>query len=34
VRKPIQLTIWYDPATLLVDEMDVPAEGVNVKRTP
>lgn len=34
VRKPIQLTIWYDPVTLLVDEMDVPAEGVNVKRTP
>lgn len=34
VRKPIQLTIWYDPSTLLVDEMDVPAEGVNVKRTP
>lgn len=34
VRKPVQLTIWYNPTTLVVDEMDVPAENINVKRSP
>ncbi|HZZ66425.1 MAG TPA: hypothetical protein VFE17_13040 [Candidatus Baltobacteraceae bacterium] len=26
------ITVWYDPATLLVDEVDVPAQGVTIKR--
>jgi len=26
------ITLWYDPATLVVDEVDVPAQGVTVKR--
>ncbi len=27
-----QITVWYDPKTLIVDELDVPAQGVVVKR--
>jgi hypothetical protein len=30
----VQLTLWYDPKTLVVDEVDVPSQGVTVKRTP
>lgn len=29
----VQITLWYDPSTLVVDEVDVPAQGVTVKRT-
>jgi len=34
VKSPVQLTVWYDPKTLVVDEMDVPTEGVSVTRQP
>lgn len=34
VAKPMQFTLWYDPKTLIVDELDVPTEGFTVKRTP
>lgn len=34
VKSPVQLTVWYDPKTLVVDEMDVPTEGVSVTRRP
>lgn len=34
VKQPVQFTMWYDPKTLVVDEMDVPAEGVSVTRQP
>ncbi len=30
----VQITLWYDPNTLVVDEVDVPTQGVVVKRTP
>ncbi len=33
VATPVQLTLWYDPKTLVVDELDVPVEGVQVVRT-
>jgi|SRR5579884_850750 len=29
----LQITLWYNPATLVVDEVDVPSQGVTVKRT-
>jgi hypothetical protein len=29
----VQITLWYDPRTLVVDEADVPSQGVTVKRT-
>lgn len=32
VGSPVQMTMWYDPKTLVVDELDVPAEGVQVVR--
>jgi hypothetical protein len=32
VKSPLQFTLWYDPNTLVVDEMDVPTEGVLVTR--
>lgn len=32
VKTPVQLTVWYDPKTLVVDQLDVPAEGVLVTR--
>ncbi|HKU67034.1 MAG TPA: hypothetical protein VJP85_04580 [Candidatus Baltobacteraceae bacterium] len=32
VKTPVQFTIWYDPKTLVVDEMEVPTEGVLVTR--
>lgn len=32
VTSPLQFTLWYDPKTLVVDEMDVPTEGVLVTR--
>ncbi len=34
IKSPVQFTVWYDPKTLLVDEMDVPAEDVSVTRLP
>lgn len=33
VSSPVQFTMWYDPKTLVVDEMNVPAEGVEVTRS-
>ena len=30
----VQITLWYDPKTLVVDEVDVPSQGVTVKRSP
>lgn len=32
VASPVQFTMWYDPKTLVVDELDVPAEGVQIVR--
>lgn len=32
VASPVQFTVWYDPKTLVVDELDVPADGVTVTR--
>lgn len=34
VKSPVEFTVWYDPKTLVVDEMDVPSEGVSVTRLP
>jgi hypothetical protein len=34
VKNPVEFTVWYDPKTLVVDEMDVPSEGVIVTRRP
>jgi hypothetical protein len=34
VKTPVPFTVWYDPKTLVVDEMDVPTEGVSVTREP
>lgn len=34
IASPIQLTIWYDPATLVVDRVQIPSEGLDVTRTP
>jgi hypothetical protein len=30
----LQITLWYNPSTLVVDEVDVPSQGVTVKRLP
>lgn len=32
VKTPMQFTIWYDPKTLIIDEMDVPSEALFVTR--
>jgi len=32
VSTPVAFTIWYDPKTLLVDELDVPSQDVSVTR--
>ncbi|HLI96954.1 MAG TPA: hypothetical protein VKT72_12835 [Candidatus Baltobacteraceae bacterium] len=34
IKSPVQFTVWYDPKTLVVDELDVPAEGLSVARQP
>jgi hypothetical protein len=34
VKTPVQFTVWYDPKTLIVDEVDVPSEGLTVARQP
>lgn len=34
VKTPVQFTVWYDPTTLLVDQVDVPDDGIVVKRKP
>lgn len=34
VKSPVVFTVWYDPKTLVVDEMDVPSQGVSVTRQP
>lgn len=34
VKNPVPFTVWYDPKTLVVDEMDVPTQGVSVTREP
>ena len=34
VKSPVQFTVWYDPKTLVVDEMDVPSEALSVTRQP
>jgi hypothetical protein len=33
VSDPLAFTVWYDPATLVVDELDVPAQALSVVRT-
>jgi hypothetical protein len=33
ISRPVALTMWYDPRTLIVDELDVPSEGAVVIRT-
>lgn len=32
VSDPVEFTIWYDPATLLVDELDVPRQAASFIR--
>ena len=32
ITDPIAFTIWYDPATLVVDEVDVPQQGASYVR--
>lgn len=32
VNQPIPFTVWYDPKTLVVDEVDIPTQGVVVTR--
>lgn len=34
VKSPVQFTVWYDPKTLIVDEMEAPTEGLSVTRQP
>lgn len=34
VTSPVQFSVWYDPKTLVVDEMSVPSQGVEVTRLP
>jgi hypothetical protein len=34
ITNPLQFTVWYDPKTLIVDEMDVPSEGLSATRQP
>jgi hypothetical protein len=33
VSSPVQFTMWYDAKTLVIDEMDIPSEGVTVTRS-
>lgn len=33
ISSPVQFSIWYDPKTLVVDEMDVPAQNATIVRT-
>lgn len=32
VTSPVPFTLWYDPKTLVVDELEIPAQGVVVSR--
>lgn len=32
VSDPVAFTLWYDPATLVVDELDVPAQSATFER--
>jgi hypothetical protein len=32
VAQPVAFTVWYDPKTLLVDEVEIPTQGVVVTR--
>lgn len=32
VNAPVQFTVWYDPKTLIADEMEAPAEGIVITR--
>lgn len=34
VKTPVEFTVWYDPKTLVVDEMEAPTEGLSVTRQP
>jgi hypothetical protein len=34
VTQPVPFTVWYDPKTLLVDEVEIPTQGVVVTRQP
>lgn len=34
VNAPVQFTVWYDPKTLVADEMEAPAEGLVITRLP
>ena len=31
---PVQISIWYDPKSLLVDEVDIPMQEATIKRVP
>ncbi|MHB8146592.1 MAG: hypothetical protein ACYDGM_04930 [Vulcanimicrobiaceae bacterium] len=31
---PYPFTLWYDPATLITDQLDVPSQGIVVTRVP
>lgn len=33
VSDPIELTLWYDPATFIVDELDVPQQSLSYVRS-
>lgn len=33
VSDPLQFTLWYDPATLIVDELDVPQQSASYVRS-
>jgi hypothetical protein len=34
VKSPMAFTVWYNPKTLVVDEMDVPSQNFTVTRLP
>ena len=34
VSDPLEFTLWYDPATLIVDELDVPQQNASYVRSP
>jgi len=33
VSDPVEFTIWYDPVTLVVDELDVPRQDASYVRS-
>ena len=34
ITTPMPFTLWYDPKTMLVDQLDFPTQGVTVTRQP